>query len=119
MNNFGFFDLALIIFGIYIIYSVQKMKRTRMLASVFSGRNVEYEAESDIEGFIEYVSKKSIVMAVVIIAGSAWNLLNALIFQNAFISIVVSAISLAIIIVYVRMLGKAQTKYLITKGFKS
>lgn len=115
MNNFSLFDIVLIPFGIYIIYSVRKMKRTGTLASVFSGRNIEYEAESDIDGFIEYVSGKSVIMALVIIAGSLWNLLNALVFQNVPLSIAVSAVSLTVIIVYVVMLGKAQKKYLIIK----
>lgn len=116
MNNFSLFDIVLIPFGIYIIYSVQKMRRTRVLASVFSGRNVEYEPESDIDGFIDYVSGKSVVMALIIIAGSLWNLLNTLIFQNVSLSIVVSAVSLIVIIIYVVMLGRAQKKFLIVKN---
>lgn len=115
MNNFSLFDIILIPFGIYIIYSVRKMKRTRVLASVFSGRNVEYDPDSDIDGFIDCVSGKSVVMALVIIAGSLWNLLNTLIFQNVRLSIAVSAVSLTVIIVYVAMLGKAREKYLVIK----
>lgn len=115
MNNFSLFDIVLIPFGIYIIYSVQRMKRTRVLASVFAGRNVEYEPESDIDGFIDYVSGKSVVMALIIIAGSLWNLLNTFIFQNVRLSIAVSAVSLVIIIVYVGMLGRARNKYLLLK----
>ncbi len=86
------------------------------VASVFSGRNVEYEPESDIDGFIDYVSGKSVIMALIIIAGSLWNLLNTLIFQNVRLSIAVSAVSLTIIIAYVCMLGRAQKKYLIIKN---
>ncbi len=114
-GTFGFMDILIVLSGAYLIYSSVQMKRTGEISTLIVGKRYDLKKAKDLNGFIEYMYLKSIIMGVVVMAGGGLNYLNDNYWNIPNLGLIVCVVFLAVLAIYGKITIDAQNKYLAPK----
>lgn len=110
MNSVNsWFDILIVLCGIYIIYTVVKMKRYgKINPSVLLGKSVTENMIKDKEGFINYMYPKAMALGVVtVICG----VIDYLFSSYTIVGFVIMVTFLVILAIYCHFTNQAKKKF--------
>lgn len=114
-STFGFMDILIILSGAYLVYTSVQMKRTGEISSLIVGKGFDLKKAIDVNGYIEYMYLKSIIMGVVVMAGGGVNYLNDNYWNIPNFNLIICGVFLAVIAIYGKIATDAQKKFLAPK----
>lgn len=118
MNNLDFFDIIIILSGVYFIYVAVNMKRTGTVSSSLVGKNFDAKKANDLPGFIEFMYMKSILIGIATVVCGVLDYCNEAFLHLRYFSLIVCLIYVVMLIVYGKLSIDAQKKYLTSETGK-
>ncbi|MCR4587670.1 MAG: hypothetical protein K5682_04610 [Lachnospiraceae bacterium] len=114
MQAFDFFDIFLIIIGVYVLVVVCTMKATGKLSNnMLVGRNVKIETARDPKGFIDAIFKKTIICGIANIVCGCADFINVTLLGGIWwFKIPVMIVYVIVMVWYTKESGKAQQDFL-------
>lgn len=114
--QFSFFDILVIIAGLYMAYSAIMMKTRGVVNSgVVMSRNLDESQLKDKEGFIKYIWPKLFAVGITCAASGAFNIIFSYFASSSenyvIIEVIVNGLFFILLIVYAVIISKAQKKY--------
>ncbi|MCR5033492.1 MAG: hypothetical protein K6A92_11620 [Lachnospiraceae bacterium] len=115
MEAFDFFDIFLVIIGVYVLVVVCTMKATGKLTNnMLVGRNVKIETARDPKGFIDAIFKKTLVCGIASIVCGFGDLINVTFLGGIWwFKFPVMIVYIIIMVWYAKASTKAQQDYLL------
>jgi uncharacterized membrane protein HdeD (DUF308 family) len=110
-NIMTIFDVILIGYGIYTIFSAVKMKRTRKPGEWLLGP-VDIDESKDMNGFIDEMYIKTVVFGIAIFISGVIATINDYFLKQRYVYFIGVAIFLIGATLYIIFLNKAKKKYL-------
>ena len=114
-STFGFMDIIIALSGAYLIYSSVQMKRTGEISAALVGKGYDLKKARDLQGYIEYMYLKSILMGVVVMVSGGVDYLNMTYWNIPYFTPAVCGIFLVVIVFYGKISVDAQDRYLSPK----
>ena len=115
--QFSFFDMLVIVCGLYMAYCAVMMKvKGRINSGVVMSRNISENQLKDKEGFIKYIWPKLLCVGLLCAASGAFNLIYSSMEvepeKYAIVELSVNAVFFVLLIVYGVIVVKAQKKFM-------
>lgn len=107
---FFLFDVMILFYGVYTIYSSIKMKRTQELSNWLVGAETA-AAIRDAKGYIDFIYKRTIIMGVMALIFGAVSLVNDSVMPIAHVMQVMVVLFLAVCVWFYLTVRKAKEKY--------
>jgi hypothetical protein len=105
----SWFDILIVMCGVYIIYSMIRMKTTGKIdASVLLGKNVNENMIRDKKGFVGYMFPKAVALGIITIICGIADYVNDIMGASNVINFVIMIIFLALLTVYCLCAKKAK-----------
>ncbi len=110
----SWFDVLIVMCGIYIIYTMVRMKREgKINPSVLLGKNITESMIKDKEGFIKYMYPKAMGLGIITVVCGIADYLNEIMGNFRIVSFLIMIAFFVVLAIYCVYANKAKKKFIV------